>query len=268
MSVYKKEKPEYLDMALTSIEQQTIIPKEIVLVEDGPISNLMKQVIGKHKEFFGDGFKEIISSKNNGLGAALRLGTDYVTTNWIARMDSDDISVSNRFELQLNAIKRNPNIGLIGGQVLEFKNDVSNVVGKRNVPLKKKDIYNFVKWRSPFNHPTVFIKKDLLNKVGGYMSFGNLEDYFLWARIINGNYEIENINNVLVYMRVSSGMYSRRGKLSNLSYFYRLRRYMYEHHLISLAERYLSNILMTINIIIPNWLRAWAYRHLLHNVNK
>ena len=125
MSVYNKEKASYLDKALMSVENQTVIPDEIIIVEDGPISIELKKVISKHKKKFGRGFKNVISEKNQGLGAALRLGTKYVSTNWIARMDSDDISVPNRFEIQLKEIIRKPNIAVVGGQVTEFAENIA-----------------------------------------------------------------------------------------------------------------------------------------------
>ena len=127
MSVYKNEKADYLNIALNSIENQTVKPSEIILVEDGPISNSLKKVILKHKQNFGTGFKIIKSPENIGLGAALRLGTKYVSTNWIARMDSDDYSVENRFELQLELIAKNSQLAVIGGQVSEFS---SNKIGR------------------------------------------------------------------------------------------------------------------------------------------
>ena len=157
MSVYKNENPEYLDIALKSVEAQTVKPNEIIVVEDGPISRELKKVILKHKLIFGSSFKDVESTKNKGLGAALRLGTKYVSTNWIARMDSDDYSMPNRFEKQLNAIIDNPDLAVIGGQVSEFSSTIKNIVGRRTVPTTEKNIKQFVKWRSPFNHPTVFL---------------------------------------------------------------------------------------------------------------
>lgn len=81
MSVYKREKPEYLDEALSSVENQTVTPTEIILVEDGPISTDLKKVIIKHKKKFGNSFKDIVLEKNQGLATALRLGTKHVSTN-------------------------------------------------------------------------------------------------------------------------------------------------------------------------------------------
>lgn len=265
MSVYKREKPEYLDEALSSIENQTIIPTEIILVEDGPIPIELKKVIIKHKKNWGNSFKDIVLEKNQGLAAALRLGTEYVSTNWIARMDSDDISIPNRFEFQLKEIMENPNLAIVGGQIKEFALNINNVVGQREVPISQNLICDFIKWRSPFNHPTVMLNKKIIKKVGGYISFGNLEDYYLWARIIANNYNVKNISDVLVYMRVDDGMYSRRGNIKNIKYFYKLRRYLKRKMLISTSEEFIGDVIMSINIILPVWIRKKIYTIFLHN---
>ncbi|MCC4323955.1 glycosyltransferase [Limosilactobacillus reuteri] len=265
MSVYKREKPEYLDEALSSIENQTIIPTEIILVEDGPIPIELKKVIIKHKKKWGNSFKDIVLEKNQGLAAALRLGTEYVSTNWIARMDSDDISVPNRFEFQLKEILKNPNLAIVGGQIKEFALNINNVVGQREVPISQNLICDFIKWRSPFNHPTVMLNKKIVKKVGGYISFGNLEDYYLWTRIIANNYNVKNISDVLVYMRVDDGMYSRRGNIKNIKYFYKLRRYLRRKMLISTSEEFIGDVIMSINIILPVWIRKKIYTIFLHN---
>lgn len=265
ISVYKREKPEYLDEALSSVENQTIIPTEIILVEDGPIPTDLKKVITKHKKIFGNSFKDIVLEKNQGLAAALRLGTEYVSTNWIARMDSDDISVPNRFEFQLKEIMENPNLAIVGGQVKEFAVNINNVVGQRKVPISQNLICNFIKWRSPFNHPTVMLNKKIVKKVGGYISFGNLEDYYLWSRIIANNYSVKNISDILVYMRVDEGMYARRGRIGNIKYFYRLRGYLRRKKIISPFEELIGDIMMTSNIIIPSLIRKLLYQKVLHN---
>ena len=264
MSVYKKEQPDYLDEALTSIEQQTVTPNEIVLVEDGPISTDLKRVILKHKKVFGKGFKDVVSKKNQGLGVSLRLGTKYISNKWIARMDSDDISVPNRFELQLKEVVKNPDISIIGGQVMEFEGTPAHIVGYRHVPLSDSDIRDYVKWRNPFNHPTVMINKKVLCDVGGYVSFSNLEDYYLWAKIILNKYHVTNLDQVLVYMRADEGMYKRRGKIANITVFYKLRKFLWQNRMINYRQRILGDILMTINIVMPSSLRKFVYQKYLH----
>ena len=268
MPVYKKESPEFLDQALCSIEDQTVPPTEIVLVEDGPIPTVLQEVINKHRVNFVNDFKVIKSIRNQGLGASLRLGTKFVSTDWIARMDSDDISVHNRFELQLNEIVKRPDLAVIGGQIQEFAGLPTNIVGYRKVPTSEKLLRQFIKWRSPFNHPTVMLNKKILQKVGGYIPYGNLEDYYLWSRIIIQNFHIKNMDQVLLKMRVDEGMYQRRGKISNIKYFYHLRKFLYKHRILTWQERIVGDCLMTANIITPTWLRKIIYQKLLHNMKR
>lgn len=264
ISVYKNEEPEYLDIALSSVENQTIRPNEIVIVEDGPISTSLKKVILKHQKYFGDGFKDIISKKNRGLGAALRLGINYVSTEWVARMDSDDYSVSDRFEKQLKIIKQEPDLAVIGGQVKEFSENINNIIGVRNVPTTSELIFKFCKWRSPFNHPTVMLNKKKILSVGGYSSFGNLEDYYLWINVISNGLKVRNLDSYLTYMRVDEGMYSRRGNLKNVIYFYKLRNYLYNHKMINRFEELIGDVVSTVNIILPTSIRKQLYREFLH----
>ncbi|KRN58365.1 glycosyltransferase [Limosilactobacillus secaliphilus] len=264
MSVYEKENYHFLDQALDSIENQTVVPTEIVLVEDGPISNELEKVVDNHRTNFANTFKVVKSIRNQGLGASLRLGTEFVSTNWIARMDSDDISVSNRFELQLKEIIKNPGLAVIGGQIQEFSRDPSIIVGYRKVPTSEPSLRRFIKWRSPFNHPSVMLNKAILNRVGGYIPYGNLEDYYLWARIIVKNYPVKNIDKILLKMRVDEGMYQRRGKNSNIRYFYALRKFLFNNGIINLRERIIGDWIMAVNILMPGWLRKNIYQHILH----
>lgn len=264
LSVYKKENPEFLDKALLSIENQTVLPKEIVLVEDGVLTSELEKVISEHKKSNIVSYIIVTTAQNNGLAAALRLGTKYVSTEWIARMDSDDYSVEDRFEKQLDVIKNDPDLVVVGGQIKEFATNINSIVGNRIVPTTEPEIKKFIKWRNPFNHPTVMIRKKILERVGGYIPFGNLEDYYLWVRIVSSNYKVINIPDFLVYMRVDGGMYDRRGKLSNIKYFYDLRSFLENKGLISLSEKVMGNIAMTMNIVIPSQLRKMIYQNFLH----
>lgn len=264
MSVYKNEKSAYLNASLKSIENQTVVPDEIILVEDGPLTKELYEIIDTYRIKFGEGFKVVVLNKNQGLGNALRIGTKYISTNWIARMDTDDIAVPNRFELQLREIEKNPQLAVIGGQVDEFEGSIDNIVGKRTVPCSQVDIYKFIKWRSPFNHPTVMINKTMLEKVGGYENKGKLEDYFLWTKIIAKGYAVRNLPQVLVHMRVDSGMYNRRGEFKNLKPIIELRSFLYKNGLVTLTERYIGNTIMIMNIIIPSKLRKIIYELFLH----
>lgn len=168
MSVYIKERPDFFEESMKSIQRQTIQPKEVILVKDGPISKQLQTIIDDYKKVMN--IVELGLLVNKGLGIALKIGTEKVSTDWIFRMDSDDISVPNRAEIQLKEVIKTPNIAVIGGQLSEFTGDCNNIIGHRIVPLKKDDIIKFIKFRSPFNHPTVMINKKILDSVGGMRS--------------------------------------------------------------------------------------------------
>lgn len=264
MSVYYKENPQYLNESLNSIAVQTILPTEIVLVEDGPLSSELYKVINKYKVLWKTKLKVVKISKNGGLGPALRKGTNYVSTNWIARMDTDDISVPNRFEIQLKEIIKNPDYAVVGGQIDEFVSNVNNVVGGRKVPLEKKDIYEFIQYRNPFNHPTVMINKRKLLKVGGYKASDRLEDYDLWVRFVKDRQKLKNVNNILVHMRVGNDLYKRRGGLRYLNNYIHMKNHWRKEGIGNYKSMIYCDAIMVINTLIPNKIRKIIYRKILH----
>ena len=264
MSVYKKEKPAFLDQALESIEDQTVKPNQIVVVVDGPIESELDAVLKEHQNQNADIYTIVRSKRNQGLGLALRMGTEYCEYDWIARMDSDDVSVSNRFELQLKAVVKDPHLAIVGGQIDEFMGGINHITGKRLVPIKQEDIYQFVKWRSPFNHPSVMLNKKAILDVGNYQANGKLEDYFLWSKVIIGKYPVLNLSEVLVHMRVDTGMYGRRGEWANLKQIFKLRRMLYKGKLVSKREELTGDFVMVANVIVPAKLRELIYKKVLH----
>lgn len=264
MSVYREENPRFLDEALKSIENQTVKADQIVLVEDGPLTLDLNKIIEKHVRNFPCQYDVLKLDRNRGLGVALQKGVLYCRNEWIARMDTDDISVNNRFELQLKAIMKDPSLAVVGGQIDEFSGNLNKIVGHRLVPLSNCKIRKFIKWRNPFNHPTVMFNKTVVLKVGNYQPNGKIEDYFLWAKIITANHPVKNIPDILVHMRVDAGMYNRRGDLDNITQIIYLRKFLHESRFISLGEEYLGNIVMIINTIVPSNLRKYIYRKILH----
>lgn len=265
MSVYYKEKPEYFDLALNSIDNQTVSPFEIILVEDGPLTLDLYDVINKYKKKWDKKLKIVKLNKNGGLGPALREGTKYVTTNWIARMDTDDVCVPGRFKFQLEEIKKDPNYAIIGGQIDEFMNNPDNIVGSRRVPLNQHDIYNFARYRNPFNHPTVMINRKKLIKVGGYRASDRLEDYNLWIQFIKNSEKVKNLNKILVHMRVNENLYKRRGGLKYLKNYIYMKNAWRKQGVGNYRTMIYSDTSMIINTFMPVKMRKFVYQFILHS---
>lgn len=218
ISVYAKENEKYLADALLSIEKQTVKPNEIIIVEDGPLPERLTKVISNYRENSVISVKSLKLKRNHGLGFALKYGVNNANHELIARMDSDDISVPDRFENQLRAFREDNQLVLIGGQIDEFSGNIENIVSKRWVPSSMEEIKSFMKYRNPFNHPTVMFKKNEILNSGNYHQIQGFEDYDLWARVVAKGYKCINSDKIMVHMRVDDGLYSRRG---GLVYFFR-----------------------------------------------
>ncbi|WP_367365113.1 glycosyltransferase [Pediococcus parvulus] len=264
MSVYKNDNPGFLRMALNSVYNQSICPKEIILVQDGPIPLSLSKVINDFA-FEKKNIISLIKPKNQGLGLALRDGLSYVSTKWVARMDADDINLPNRFELQINYLKKHPETVLLGGQICEFKNDYCKILSRRLVPVDSKQISEFIKWRNPFNHVTVMIKVKAIREAGNYQNIGGFEDYDLWNRMIVRGYAFHNLPDDLVLVRVGDGMYERRGGIKYFQRYIKLKSNSKKLGIINRKEEIISDTIMMFNIIIPKKMRAFLYNRILRH---
>ena len=197
MTIYEKEKAEYLDRALESLENQTVLPAQIVIVKDGLLNESLDTVIEIHAKKFSNIYTVISLKRNYGRGYASKVGIDHISSRWFARMDSDDVSSKDRFELQIAAIKKYikiyPKLAVVGGQISEFMNNENNTVGYRKVPQEPEQIKEFAAYRSPINNPTAMINKEALLAVGNYSGLNVLEDYDLWVRFLSNGYTLINI---------------------------------------------------------------------------
>ena len=261
MSVYKSDNPDFFDRALSSItDEQTIIPNEIVLVVDGPVSNEINNVINKYEKKY-EIFNVIRLEQNGGLGNALKIAVKNATHELIARMDSDDVSVSTRFEEQLKYFEINPGIDIVGGDITEFIGEENNIVGKRSVPVSNDSIREYMKTRCAMNHVSVMYKKKSVESAGGYQDWFWNEDYYLWIRMWLNGAVFANTGSVLVNVRVGEEMYQRRGGSKYFESEKGLQDYMLKNKMIN-HSTYIKNVAkrLIIQKLMPNKLRGWVFR--------
>lgn len=265
MSVYYKENPIYLKEAIESIyDKQILKPTEIVLVEDGELTEELYQEINKQKEKLKDILKIVKLEKNSGLGKALNIGVLNCTNELIARMDSDDISCPERFLKQIECFKNSENIDIVGSNISEFINDINNIVGIRNVYENDIDIKKDMKKRCSLNHVTVMFKKSKILEVGNYLEWFCNEDYYLWLRLLKNSTVFKNISESLVFVRVGMEMYGRRGGMKYFKSEASIQKYMLENKMITQIE-YFRNIFIrfVIQVLLPRWLRKFIYLKIL-----
>jgi len=264
MSVYAKDNPQWLREAVESVINQTVKPSQIVLVADGPVGPDIEKIIFDYEQNSVLEFKVLRLTQNSGLGIALQKGLEICRYPLVARMDSDDISMPNRFELQLKEFLKNPNLSILSGYIQEIDGITKEKLNVKKVPLNDTDIKKYIKIRSPFNHPCVMFKKDVVLKVGNYQPFHFLEDYYLWIRMAKNNFEMKNISEILLEMRVAHNLYARRGGYEYFKSNKALSREMlnlniinYPYYLFNISVRFITQVLM------PNKLRKFFYKKAL-----
>ncbi|MEM5568746.1 glycosyltransferase [Aerococcus viridans] len=210
MSLYQKENPEWFEASMDSMINQTIAPDEIVLVLDGPIKGDLMELVNNYKRKYRKLIKVLPLAENIGLGKALDEGLAICSNNLVARMDTDDISLPSRCEKQLQEFTNNSNLAIIGTNIDEFYDDPNNIISSREVPSSNLEIKKFIKRRSPFNHPTVMFKKEVVLACGGYGKLRRKQDLDLFSRIVNSGYEASNLNESLLLFRSNENNFKRR----------------------------------------------------------
>ncbi|UYM15702.1 glycosyltransferase [Endozoicomonas euniceicola] len=264
MSLYEKEKPEFLNECLKSLSEQTLAADEVVIVYDGQITERLQKVVDYWKSELPIVIVKI--SKNKGLGIALQHGLENCSNEIVARMDTDDICLANRFETQINFFKKNKDIGCVGSWVAEFKGDIfgKNIIKK--VPLSHQKIKRYARYRNPMNHMSVMFKKSDVIRSGGYKDFKFMEDYYLWLRMINAGVNFENIDSCLVYARAGKAMFERRGGKEYIVSEYKISRIKKNLGMQRGINRYLVLLLRSLIRLLSPSLRGELYNSVFRRV--
>lgn len=263
MSVYHKEKPNYLRQAIESIQAQTFPTDDFVLVCDGALNSELDAVIAAKQQEMGDTLTVVRLKKNCGLGNALNEGIRYCKNELIARMDSDDISYPERCEKQIAVFNMQPNVSICSSAVEEFVTSPYEVESKRVLPETNDEIVEFAKKRNPFNHPCVMYKKSAVEAVGSYQDFYLLEDYYLWLRMLMAGYKGYNIQTPLLHMRAGTDMYKRRAGRKYAMAQEKLFRFMRDSGFIGKGQYIKSCVIRGVSSLSPNCLRKFMYEKVL-----
>lgn len=270
MCVYGGDNAAHFDAALLSVIKQSLKPTEIVLTVDGPIPETIETVIRKYQQTI-DGsvaFKVIRLEKNVGHGEARRVCFDNCSYPLIALMDADDLSVSDRFQKQIQYFANNPDTSVVGGYITEFitadnPTDISQKAGMRVVPETDHDIKEYMKKRCPMNQVTVMFKKNDVAEVGGYIDWYCEEDYYLWIRLALAGKKFGNIPENLVNVRVGAEMYQRRGGWKYFKSEAGIQKLMLKKKMIGFP-RYVINVgeRFVLQALLPNKVRGWIFQKL------
>ena len=210
-SIYHKEHPLHFNACMESIwDKQTLKPTEIVLIEDGPLTPELDKAIEQWQAKLGNVLRVKKLEQNVGTGKAKNIGLQECSYDMVCIVDTDDIYVPERFAKQIDFLAKNPEVSIVGGQIIEFIDDPSSPAGMRNVPLTDAELRQYAEKQSPFNNMTIAYRKSHILEVGGYQHHLWMEDYNLFLRVIAKGYKVQNLADVLVYARIDNGMHGRR----------------------------------------------------------
>jgi glycosyltransferase involved in cell wall biosynthesis len=235
----------------------------VVLVQDGPVPDELAAEIAHLVATSPVPVTHVAMPANVGLGPALDAGLAASEHEIVARMDADDVSVPDRFAKQLPVIEAGADI--VGSGLWEFGSSVEDTVGRRTPPTDAAEIRRVIRFRDPFNHPTVVYRRSAVQAAGGYADMALMEDYLLFTRMVAGGAVPANLAEPLVHYRVGDGAYARRGGTALLRSELALQRRFRTLGLTTRRE-YLRNVAVRgVYRLVPEGVRKVAYRRLLAN---
>ena len=270
ISVYWKEKPEFLRESLNSVFTQTRSADEVVVVKDGPLTPELDAIICNFKKEHAE-LRIVSLEKNMGLGIALNKGINACSYDYVARMDSDDICFPQRFEKQIGYLEKHPDIDALGCWTQEFTENERNekiLMAKKMFPVTAWDIFKYCTKRNPMEHPSIVLKKQTVIEAGNYQSYYLFEDYSLWAHMLVKGANFHNLPEVLLYFRMTPDSFKRRGgwkyAISEIKTLNAFRRIGFLSNL-----QYFISLLRRIPIrLMPSVMRKFVYQTFLRRTNK
>lgn len=210
MSTYN-EPIEWIDEAIESIHRQTFTDFEYIIVDDNPNRQELKAyLLNKSKS---DKFLKIVFNKENmGLTKSLNIGLGHCRGEYIARMDADDISMPDRFALQVDYLRRHPDVAVVGGSIQEF-NATNDCVSIRHYPETHEEVIGYVCKASPCAHPAVMMRRSIFeNGISYDERFRTSQDLALWYDIVCEGLKINNMKEVVLRFRLDDGLFNRRSR--------------------------------------------------------
>ena len=265
IATYEGDDPDDLARAIQSVIDQKVRPDEVVIVEDGPLTPKLETTLDELVAEYPKLLRRTSLSRNQGLGAALNHGVEACSHEWIARMDSDDIAVTDRFERQLEYINEHPETDVVGGYIGEFAEDPTAVETVREVPTTPEEVRSAARFRCPLNHPTVLFRRSSVLDVGNYRPLRSMQDYDLWMRMLAAGHTLANVPAVLVKCEAGEDLFDRRGGVEYAKTETRLQYEFLRLGVISLPV-FLLNICARIPLrLLPTGVRSVVYRTFLRD---
>lgn len=260
ISTYKNDSPLYLEEALLSLKNQTLLADEIILVIDGYVDESLIKIIENFK--YDGKFKYYKLEKNYGLAYCMNYALKKATNDIVARMDADDICFKNKFEMQYNILKKIKNKNtVITSLSLDFIDSIDNIQSLKETPKDNEEIKKILKYRNIVCHPTIMLYKSIFEKYGNYnQNVGLLEDYELHLRLIHNGVQYYCIQEPLIYIRSTEYQVRRRGGFKYYINECKFRYKCYKNNYISLSDFLITIFIYSFFRLAPVKIKKVLYK--------
>lgn len=263
MSVYFGEKPQFLRESLDSMLSQTLPCRELIVVCDGPLTPQLDDVLDEFSSDYPDKLKVIRMDKNCGVGVCANAALAAASTEYIVKMDSDDVALPERCEKQLSLMSKRPELDMCGAYIEEFDSDSGESIAIKKTPLRNDEIRTYSKRRNPFNNQTLVYKKSAAQRAGGYTTVRRCEDYDFVVRMLRSGAVGENIPEVLVRYRVTPENLTRRRNARNTRSFISVRWSIFRSGYSSFADFLIPCAAQLALFVLPESFTGKLYKKFL-----
>ncbi|AKK04084.1 glycosyltransferase [Corynebacterium epidermidicanis] len=263
VTVYHRIDPTELHQCLDSLARQTRRADEIVIVEDGPVGTALRKVIDEFVQLNPEA-RTVVLSRNQGAGPASQAGLNTIHTDFVARLDADDIADPTRFAKQLDFFANHPHLDVLGTALAEFAGSTDNIVGVRTLPEQHTQIAKYALINSPINNPSVMIRTAAIKEAGGYRAVHLMEDYDLYARLLACGKKFHNLPEPLTFFRISDAVFQRRTGKGMLEAERQIQRNLTSYGLISKKRAMANFLIRTAYRLLPSTALKAAYGTLFH----
>lgn len=263
MAVYSHDDPSHFADALDSLMPFVRRLDTVVLVADGPLTPDLDTVI--ERRILKLKITPVQLPKSLGLGQALNVGLNKANSDYVLRMDADDLCRPDRLDALLQRLDEDPQLDVIGSYIAEFDTDPAQPHAERRVPLVHSDIARLMRTRCMMNHVSCLLRRQKVIDVGGYAGGrGFAEDWWLWARLLSRGALFGNVDRVLVDVRVGNGFVGRRRGWLMLRQDMRLLRMMFKIGFIGWPQVIATILIKLPQRLLPEALVGRVYAMLRH----
>lgn len=201
LAVHRKSA--YFSQALESLRIQTLQEIEIIIVANN-CSNEYFQELSEYIDSLHDQRIIIYRIQLGQHASSINYGMMMAKSNYVARMDYDDICLPERLKKQYEFLIKHPNVGVVGSSYARI-NEKGEVFKTVHARTSSKEIRRILPFSNPFCHPSVMLRKDMIFKISGYSGGLFSEDYSLWLRASRDkNFELRNLDEILLHYRITN----------------------------------------------------------------